>query len=263
MSGGNGADFKKHGRLMANKFHILANPARFTRISKIAMPILATGTIAGLVLGLYGALWVAPPDYLQHDTARIMYVHVPAAWMAMMVYAALGMFSAGYLIWRHPVSDLLARGASPIGACFTAVALLTGMLWGKPTWGTPWVWDARLTSVLILLFLYLGHMVMLRASENVEQSSRMAAILAVIGLINLPIIKFSVDWWNTLHQSSSISSLTRIADPSIDASMLWPLLIMALAFLCWAVFLLFLAARVELAKRRLMLQWQDKAGGHG
>ncbi len=245
---------------MNRKLHILANPLRFIRISKIVMPITGIAAIAAIAIGLYGGLVMAPPDYLQGDSMRIMYVHVPSAWMAMFVYAVMAACSAGYLVWRHPVADFLARGCSPVGACFTAIALITGMLWGKPAWGAAWVWDARLISMLILFFLYAGHMILLHSLNDIQKSSQFGAVLAIIGAVNLPIIKFSVDWWSTLHQTSSISSLSRIANPSIDSSMLWPLLVMGVGFLCLAVFLILLSARVELAGRKMILSWQKRAG---
>lgn len=247
---------------MVKQLHIFANPARFARISRIIMPIASVMAIAALIVGLYGGLVLAPPDYLQGDAMRIMYVHVPSAWMAMMVYAVMALCSAGFLIWRHPVADFIARGASPVGACFTACALITGMLWGKPAWGAAWVWDARLTSVLILFFLYIGHMILLQSFDDVQKASKFGAILAIIGAINLPIIKYSVDWWNTLHQTSSISSLSRIASPSITFDMLWPLLMMAFAFFCLAIALILRAAQIEMGKRRLWMAYQRKVS-HG
>jgi heme exporter protein C len=241
--------------------HILANPKRFLQLSARIVPIaLVLAVVLGAV-GLYGGLVLAPKDYLQGEAMRIMYVHVPAAWMAMFIYAALGAASASYLIWKHPVADCLARGASPVGAAFTAVALVTGMIWGIPSWGVAWVWDARLTSVLVLLFLYMGHIVLLHSIQDSEQASKFAAILALLGLVNLPIIKWSVDWWNTLHQPASISSLERLRDPSIDGAMLWPLLVMGAAFMFWVMALLLLAARREIAHRRLRVQWLR--GGRG
>lgn len=243
-------------------FHFFANPARFVRLCRVLMPILAIIGGALLMIGLYGGLVSAPADYLQGDAARIMYVHVPSAWMSMFVYMVLAASSAGYLIWRHPVADVLARGASMVGAAFTAVALVTGMLWGLPSWGAAWVWDARLTSVLVLFFLYVAHMIFVRSFDDVQKSSRFGAVLALIGIVNLPIIKYSVEWWNTLHQPSSISTLSRLRDPAIDPSMLWPLLVMGGAFLCLAMLFILMAARGELAQRRIYMNWQ-RGVGHG
>jgi heme exporter protein C len=200
------------------------------------------------VLGLYLALLVAPPDYQQGEAYRIMFVHVPAAWMALMVYAMMAAASVIGLVWRHPLAEVAARAAAPIGAAFTAIALITGSLWGKPMWGTFWVWDARLTSVLILLFLYLGYIALHDAFDDPARGARAASILCLAGSVNLPIIKFSVDWWNTLHQPSSI---LRMEGPAIHASMLWPLLAMWLAFLCYFVAVHILRTRAELAERRI------------
>src|SRR5512134_1401516 len=197
-----------------------ANPARFMRISARLTPWLAGATLLLLGFGLYLALIASPPDYQQGESVRIMYVHVPAAWMAMFCYAALAGASAIGLIWKHPVAGLAAKATAPIGASFTFLALVTGSLWGKPMWGTWWVWDARLTSVLILFFLYLGYMALQSAFDDPARGAKAAAIMALVGFVNVPIIKFSVDWWYTLHQPASVF---RAGGPSIDASMLWPL----------------------------------------
>jgi heme exporter protein C len=225
--------------------HRFANPGRFLRLANRIQPWLKALTALGFLLGLYFALWASPPDYQQGETVRIMYIHVPAAWMALLAYLMLGLASASALIWRHPLADIAAEAISPVGAAFTLLALITGSLWGKPMWGTYWVWDARLTSFLLLFFLYLGHMALLGAFDDRGRGQRSAAVLALVGLINLPIIKFSVDWWNTLHQPASIA---RMDGPSIDPSMLWPLFTMAAAF---HVFLL--AALIE-RMRTLLLE---------
>src|SRR5262245_15290526 len=228
--------------------HRFANPARFLRLADAILPWCAGATLILLVAGLYLGLFVAPPDYQQGESVRIMYVHVPAAWMAMFVYACLALASAVALIWRHPLADLAAQAASPIGACFTFIALVTGSLWGKPMWGTWWVWDARLTSMLILFFLYLGHIALARAFDDPVRGARAAAILALVGFVNVPIIKFSVDWWNTLHQPASI---LRMGGPSIDRAMLLPLLLMALAFTGFFVVLLLVRVKAELLAAKL------------
>ena len=199
---------------------------------------------AGLYLGLVGS----PGDYQQGQSVRIMYVHVPAAWMALFVYMVVAAASATALIWKHPLADLVAKAASPIGACFTVIALTTGSLWGKPMWGTFWVWDARLTSMLILLFLYLGHIALANAFDDAARGAKAAAILALVGAVNVPIIKFSVDWWGTLHQPASI---VRMGGPSVDASMLWPLMIMGLAFKMYFLSVLIVRVRAEIAARKL------------
>ena len=238
--------------------HALASPARFQRLSRRVMPwaalVAAVCTIAGLVWGL----GFSPADYQQGDTVRVMYIHVPAAWMAMACYAAMALLSASFLIWKHQLADLAARASAPIGACFTAVALITGSLWGKPTWGTWWVWDARLTSVLILFFLYLGHMALSAAFDDRERGGRAAAILACVGAVNLPIIKFSVDWWNTLHQPASVF---RLDGPTIDPAMLWPLLLTAVGFTAFYVVLLLIRVRSELCARRIEVLQRARAGG--
>ena len=225
-----------------------ANPQRFVAIAKRLTPWLMGATLATLLAGLYLALFVAPPDYQQGEAARIMYVHVPAAWMALFVYAAMAVASAVAFIWKHPLADVAAKASAPIGCVFTALALVTGSLWGQPMWGTWWVWDARLTSVLILFFLYLGYMVLWSAIEEPTRAARAARILALVGAVNLPVVKFSVDWWNTLHQGASVF---RTDGPAMTSSMLWPLLVMALAYnLFYATFLL-VRMRAEVSRRRL------------
>jgi heme exporter protein C len=228
--------------------HRFANPARFLRIARAVLPWSAAATVLTLVPGLWLGLYGSPPDYQQGDTVRIMYVHVPAAWMAMFVYATIAVASAVALVWRHPLADLAARAAAPIGAGFTLIALATGSLWGRPMWGTWWVWDARLTSVLILFFLYLGHIALTNAFDDDERGARMGAILALVGVVNLPVIKFSVDWWNTLHQPASV---TKFGAPSIDRSMLIPLLLMAVAFNAYFVTVMLVRMRALLMGKRI------------
>jgi heme exporter protein C len=228
--------------------HRFANPARFLRIANAVLPWFAGATAILLAIGLYLALFDSPADYQQGETVRIMYVHVPSAWMALFIYSCIAAASAVALIWRHPLADLVAQSASPIGAAFTFIALVSGSLWGKPMWGTWWVWDARLTSVLILFFLYLGHIALARAFDDPVRGARAAAILALVGFVNVPIIKFSVDWWNTLHQPASIM---RLGGPSIDPAMLLPLLIMALAFTSFFVVLLLVRVKAELLAAKL------------
>ena len=228
--------------------HFLANPARFRRFSQRVLPGLGFATALMLAVGFYMAFFVAPQDYQQGDTVRIMFLHVPAAWLSMAGYALLAALGASLLVWRHPLAALMARAAAPVGASFAAVCLLTGSLWGRPMWGTYWVWDARLTSMLLLFFLYLGHIALSRAYDSPERGDRAAAILALIGVINLPIIKFSVDWWNTLHQPASI---TRLDAPAIHNSILVPLLWMAVSLLLLFVFLVLLRTETEIDRRRL------------
>src|SRR5579872_6482443 len=227
----------------------LANPARFMRVSGVALPIVAAVTPLVLLVGLYLALFVAPPDYQQGESVRIMYIHVPAAWMSTFVYAVMAASSAVALIWRHPVADIAAREAAPLGASFTLLCLVTGSLWGKPMWGTWWVWDARLTSVLVLFFLYLGYIALVNAFDDAGRGARAGGLLALVGAVNLPIIKFSVDWWNTLHQPASV---LRLGGPSIDISLLLPLLVMAMAFGLLFGWLLLLRMRAMLNERKTL-----------
>ena len=228
--------------------HFLANPARFRRFSQRALPGLALATVLALLIGLYLALIQSPPDYQQGETVRIMFLHVPSAWLSMAGYALLAALGAALLVWRHPLAALTARAAAPVGACFALVCLITGSLWGRPMWGTYWVWDARLTSMLLLFFLYLGHIALSRAYDDPERGDRAAAILALIGVINLPIIKFSVDWWNTLHQPASVM---RMGGTSLDKAFLIPLLVMAVGFSLLFVTLHIAAMRNEILRRRV------------
>ena len=227
--------------------HALANPARFLRLTAAIRPYAAALTVIGFVAGLSWGLLFSPPDYQQGETVRIMYIHVPSAWMAMFIYAAMALASAAALIWRHPVAELVAKASAPIGAAFTLICLVTGSLWGKPMWGTWWVWDARLTSMLILFFLYLGYIALWEAFDDPSRAGRAAAILALVGAVNLPIIKFSVDWWNTLHQPASVLTM---AGPKIHADILWPLLLTALGAQAYYVWMLCLRVRTEILSRQ-------------
>ena len=226
----------------------LANPTRFLSLVGAVVPWLTALVVILLGVGLYLALFVAPPDYQQGETVRIMYVHVPAAWLAMFGYGIIALAALGTLIWRHPLADVAAKTAAPIGATFTFIALVTGSLWGKPMWGTYWVWDARLTSMLVLFLLYLGLIALWQAIEEPGRAGRAAAILALVGAINIPIIKFSVNWWNTLHQPASV---LRVGGPTIDPSLLTPLFVMMAAFTALFVLLHLLAMRAEILRRRV------------
>jgi heme exporter protein C len=228
--------------------HFLANPARFRRFAQRVLPALSVATALAVLVGLYWALVVAPPDYQQGETVRIMFIHVPAATIAMGGYILLAVLGASLLVWRHPLAALMARATAPVGATFAAVCLITGSLWGRPMWGTYWVWDARLTSFLLLFFLFLGHIALSRAYDDAERGDRSAAILALVGAINVPIIKFSVDWWNTLHQPASIMKL---GGPSIHPTILYPLLWMMLTFALLFVLLVLLRTDTEIDRRRL------------
>jgi len=230
--------------------HRFANPVRFRRLADAILPFSAAATVALLGLGLYLALIASPPDYQQGDSVRIMYVHVPSAYLALGCYLLLAASGLASLVWRHPLADLAGRAAAPIGLAFTGLALATGSIWGKPMWGTWWVWDARLTSVLILFFLYLGYMALWNAFEDRSKAARAAAILALVGVVNLPIIKFSVDWWNTLHQPAS---LMRLDGPTIAAEMLWPLLVMILGFTAYFLTVFLWRMKAEMASEKLAL----------
>lgn len=237
-----------------------ANPTRFMKLTSTLLPWLLGLTIISLVVGLYGGLFVAPPDYQQGNSVRIMFVHVPAAWMAMACYSFMALSSLIGLVWKHPLADVAAKSAAPIGACFTFLALVTGSLWGKPMWGAWWVWDARLTSMLVLLFLYLGYIAIWQTIEEPIKAGRVAGILAMVGFINVPIIKFSVQWWNTLHQPASI---IRADGPTIHASMLWPLLVMILAYTLLFSVLLMVSMRSDIIKRRIRSMRIAKVEGFG
>ncbi len=238
--------------------HRFANPTRFLRISAALFPWIAALTVVAIGIGLYLALFDSPPDYQQGESVRIMYVHVPAAWMALFVYTLVAGASAVALVWKHPLAHVAAKAASPVGAGFTFIALVSGSLWGKPMWGTWWVWDARLTSFLILFFLYLGHMALMNAFEDSSRGERAAAILALVGIVNVPIIKFSVDWWNTLHQPASVM---RLGGPSIDPSMLRPLLLMAVGFTAFFLVVLILRMRAELIARKIRIARMARVHG--
>jgi heme exporter protein C len=220
-----------------------ANPAVFMRLSGALLPWISGAAAIALAVGLYLGFHV-PPDYQQGMTVTIMFVHVPAAIVAESAYGLIAIASLFSLVWRHPLADTAARAAAPLGAVFTALGLITGSLWGRPMWGAYWVWDARLTSFLLLLFLYLGYIALWNAIEDEARAARAAAILALVGAINLPIIKFSVDWWNTLHQGESILS------GQIAKVFLWPLLIMALGYMLLFGALWMIRIRTEIVNRR-------------
>ena len=238
----------------------LANPTRFMALSARLLPWLWAAAAVVIGYGLFLAFFRAPPDYQQGHTVKIMFIHVPAAWLAMMGYGLIAVSSFGLLVFRHPLADVSAKAAAPIGATFTALALITGSLWGKPMWGAYWVWDARLTSVLILFFLYLGLIALRQSIEDEIAASRLTAILAIAGVILLPVIKFSVEWWNTLHQPASV---VRLGGASIHPSILVPLLVMATGFTVLFVAMHMKAMRNEILRRRvraLMLVAVERQG---
>jgi heme exporter protein C len=234
-----------------------ANPGRFLTFAGHTLPILRMLTGLILLIGLFMVFFASPPDYQQGETVRIMYIHVPAAWLAMLCYALMAIAALGTIVWRLPLADVTGKAAAPIGAAFTLIALLTGSLWGKPTWGTWWVWDARLTSVLVLFLVYLALIAAWRAIEDPSRAARAAAILTLVGTVNLPIIHYSVVWWNTLHQGRSVF---RLDGPSIDPSMLRPLIVMALGALLLFLTLLLSAMRNEIHRRRLRTMRLAEAG---
>lgn len=226
----------------------IANPSVFLGYANRILPWLTGLTAITVAVGLYMAFFVSPPDYQQGETVRIMFIHVPFAWGAMAGYMVIAISALGTLVWRHPLADVSARAAAPIGAAFTLVALATGSIWGKPMWGAWWVWDARLTSFLILFFLYLGLIALWQAIEEPARAARAAAILALVGAINIPIIKFSVDWWNTLHQPASVF---RAGGSAIHSDILVPLLVMAFAVTLLFLTLHIMAMRNEILRRRI------------
>jgi heme exporter protein C len=227
--------------------HALANPARFLRIARRLTPVLlALGT--GLVaFGSYAGLMLTPPDYLQGETVRIMYVHVPSAWLGMGGWTGIALASIAQLVWRHPLAAVAGRALAPAGATFAAVCLLTGSIWGRPTWGTWWEWDGRLTSMLILFFLYLGYMALASAERERGGEGRIAALFGLVGAINLPIIHYSVTWWRTLHQPQSFGT----AGSAIDSSILWPLPLAVLGFSCLFGAAVLMRMRAELAETKV------------
>lgn len=234
-------------KLMQTLTQKLANPTRFMSLSGRILPWITVLAAMIIAVGLYMS-FVAPPDYQQGQTVKIMYVHVPTAWLAMMAYGLIAVSSFGLLVFRHPLADVSAKAAAPIGAAFTLLSLVTGSLWGKPMWGTYWVWDARLTSMLILFFMYLGLIALRSSIEDESLAGKLTAVLGIVGVIILPIIKFSVVWWNTLHQPASIM---RAGGPSIDPSILRPLIVMAIGFTVLFFALHMQAMRNEILRRRV------------
>ena len=226
----------------------LANPGAFLGLSRKVLPWLHAATLSLFAVGLYTAFFVAPADYQQGETVRIMFIHVPSAWLSLGIYTLMAISALGTLVWRHPLADVAVKAAAPIGAVFALICLVTGSIWGRSTWGTWWVWDARLTSMFVLFLMYAGIIALSQAIEEPTRAGRAVAILVLVGFVNIPIVKFSVDWWNTLHQPASVF---RTGGSTIDPSILWPLFIMAGAFACLFAILHILAMRAELARRRV------------
>ena len=214
-----------------------------------ANPFLIVSTIVAFTFGLYFSLLQSPPDYIQGDSMRIMYIHVPSAWFALLAYTILAGSSVLWFITRNPIFSIIARSIAQIGMIFTLISLVTGSIWGKPTWGVWWVWDARLTSMLLLFFLYLAYIFLWQSITNKDLASKISAALAIVGFVNIPIIKFSVDWWNTLHQPATISKLS---SPSIDISMMVPLFIMTLATFLFLITVFFIRLRIEILDNKIV-----------
>jgi len=235
-----------------NFFHKMASPKYFYRVAGRLIPWLAAGFLLLFLTGLYYGLVKAPPDYQQGDSYRIMFIHVPAAWMSMFIYVVMAGAGAIGLIWRIKLAEVVAISSAPVGAWFTFLALVTGSIWGKPMWGTWWVWDARLTSELILLFLYVGFMALQAAIDEPRRADRAGALLAIVGVVNVPIIYFTVQWWNTLHQGASVS-LTR--SPSMATTMLWGMLVMALAFWSYCIGATLTRVRAIILERERHADW--------
>jgi len=233
--------------MSTNVFHRYANPTKFTALASAVIPVAWALTVLLGGYGLYLALFNSPADYQQGETVRIMYVHVPAAWMALGCYTTMAIASGIAIVWKHAVADLIAEEAAPIGAVFTALCLVTGALWGQPMWGTWWAWDARLTSMLVLLFLYLGFMAIKSAFDDPHRGTQAARLIALVGWINVPIIKYSVEWWNTLHQPAAVA---RLDGPTIHSDMLTPLLLMGAAYMTLFVALLLTRVRTHIQERR-------------
>ncbi|MGI8706262.1 MAG: heme ABC transporter permease CcmC [Sphingomicrobium sp.] len=227
--------------------HALANPARFLRLARPATGMLLGIGLLLTVIALSAGLTLTPPDYLQGETVRIMYVHVPAAWLGMAGWAGLAAAAISQLVWRHPLAAVAGRAIAPCGATFTAICLLTGSIWGRPTWGTWWEWDGRLTSMLVLFFLYLGYIALSAADRERGGEGRITALFGLVGTINLPIIHYSVLWWQTLHQGQSIG----LTGTTIDSSILWPLPLATIGFACLFAAATLMRMRSELARARV------------
>jgi len=239
-------------KLIPTFLHRFASPPNFYATSARWIKWLTPVAALLFAVGLFLALFVSPVDYQQGSSVRIMYVHVPSAWMSLFVYVVMAVSAAVGLIWNIKLASIVSMAAAPIGASFTAIALATGSLWGKPTWGTWWVWDARLTSELVLLFLYLGVIALFNAIEDRRTAYRAAGLLAIVGVINVPIVHYSVVWWNTLHQTASVSKMDA---PSIHPSMLWPLLIMTVAFKLYFIIVLFIRSRTDVLEQEQNSRW--------
>src|SRR5712675_86188 len=234
----------------------LANPSRFLALASRVLPWLTAATLLAFAFGISQA-YLAPDDYQQGATVKIMFIHVPAAWLGMLAWGVMSLAALGTLVWRHPLADVAAKAAAPIGAAFTLMCLVTGSLWGRPMWGTYWVWDARLTSVLVLFLMYLGVIALWRTVDDPARAARVVAVLTLVGAINIPIIKFSVEWWNTLHQPASV---LRLGGSTIHPSILVPLIVMVAAFTLLFLTLHLAAMRNEILRRRVRTLMMLQAG---
>jgi heme exporter protein C len=236
-------------------FHRFGSPPHVYRLAGMLTPWFAWPALVLIVAGLYGGLVLAPPDYQQGDGFRIIYVHAPSAWLSLMIYSMMATAAAVGLIWRMKVAHAAAAACAPIGAWFTVATLATGMLWGKPMWGTYWAWDPRLTAELVLLFLYLGYMGLRAAIEDPQRADRASAVLAIVGVINVPIIRYSVEWWNSIHQAPSVMKMGK---PSITGDMLAPLLMMFLGFTLYFVAVMLVRLRAEVLRRERTARWVEE-----
>ena len=239
-------------------FHQLGSPPVFDRFAARWAPAGFALALVTMALGLYGARFVVPPDYQQGDSFRILYIHVPSAWMSLFVYALMAFYATLALVWHIKLCEVLAMACAPIGALFTAVTLATGSIWGKPMWGTWWDWDPRLTSELVLLFLYLGVMGLNAAIEDRRAAARAAGFLAIVGVVLLPVIRYSVTWWNSLHQGATIKLF---GESTMDSSMMWPLWVMVLATKFWFVGSLLQRARADNLERESGKDWARASAG--
>src|SRR5579872_3160549 len=236
----------------------LANPTRFLGYSGRILPWVAGNAVIGLIVGLYLSFFVAPPDYQQGEMVRVMFIHVPFAWLSMACFGLMAVASIGTLVWRHPLADVAAKSAAPLGAVFTGLALFSGSLWGRPTWGTFWEWDGRMTSTLILFLIYLGIIALWRAFEDQGRAGRVIAVFTLVGALDIPVVKFSVDWWNTLHQPASVFTMSGTHMP---ASILTPLLVMTVAFTFLFLTLHLVRMRTEIFRRRAETLARQAAAG--
>jgi heme exporter protein C len=243
---------------MMNFLHKLSSPPYFYRLCGLLLPWLSISCLLLMLAGLYGGLVMAPADYQQGDSFRIIYVHVPSAWMSLFIYMVMAVSGGIALVWRMKLAEVFVISSAPVGASFTFLALVTGSLWGKPMWGAWWVWDARLTSELLLLFLYIGVIALYGAIEDKRTAARAVSILALVGVVNIPIIHYSVEWWNTLHQGPTVTKLDK---PSIHVSMLIPLLLMAVAFKLYYGVAVLMRARNELLQRERNSRWVTELPG--